>query len=84
MEAQLKLNLTRQVHAEDGNSMVPVSFRLPGSIVDLFETVTKRTNKDRSKLIAEYVIEGLMRDVGTIAMTDLHSSDSLKTILSRR
>jgi hypothetical protein len=83
MEAQLKLNLTRQIHAEDGNTTVPVSFRLPGSIVSLIETVTKRSNKERSKLLAEYVIEGLVRDVGTIAMTDLHSADSLKTILSR-
>lgn len=83
MEAQLKLNLTRQVHAEDGNSLVPASTRLPGAIISLLEIVTKRTSKDRSKLIAEYVVEGLMRDLGTIAMTDLHSADSLKSILSK-
>ena len=83
MEAQLKLNLTRTIHAEDGNSTVPASFRLPGILLSSLETVAKRSGKTRGELIAEYVIDGLMRDVGTIAMTDLHSTDSLKTILSR-
>jgi hypothetical protein len=54
MEAQLKLNLTRQVHAEDGNSMVPYSFRAPGALGPLFEMVVSRMNKkDRGTLIAQ-------------------------------
>ena len=83
MEAQLKLDLHRTIHAEDGNSTVPASFRLPGILISALEIVAKRASKEKGKLIAEYVIEGLMRDVGQIAMTDLHSNEKLKNILPR-
>ena len=84
MEAQLKLNLTRQVHAEDGNSMVPYSFRGPGALQPLFELVVKRMGKkDRGTLIIEYVIEGLMRDVGTITLADLQGNVQLKDMLPK-
>ena len=85
MEAQLKLNLSRQVQADDGQKDVPVTTRIPKFIDDLIEnTLAPHFGKKRSKLIAEYVIEAVCRDAGAIALTNLHSNDSLKTILARQ
>lgn len=82
MPTQLKLNLSRTIQADDGNTLVSKTFRGPAFIIELVSLIAKRTGKDSSKLIAEYVIEGVMRDVGVAALTDIHSSESLKNILA--